>query len=71
MTCFILLCIILALLMTFGFGCIFNEDVQDLIVYSFMENSIEDFIRHHLGKIIVFITAVLMLLTIGAYVEIL
>ena len=71
MTCVILLCIILALFMTFGFGCIFSEDVQDSIVHSFMENNIEDFIRHHLGKSIVFITAVLMLLTIGAYVEIL
>lgn len=71
MTCAILLCIILSLLMTFGFGCIFSEDVQDSIVHSFMENSIEDFIRHHLGKIIVFITAVLLILTVGAYVEIL
>ena len=71
MTCAILLCIILSLLMTFGFGCIFSKDVQDSIVHSFMENSIEDFIRHHLGKIIVFITAVLLILTVGAYVEIL
>jgi hypothetical protein len=57
--------------MTFGFGCVFSKDVQDSIVHSFMENSIEDFIRHHLGKIIVFITAVLLILTVGAYVEIL
>ena len=71
MTCAILLCIILSLLMTFGFGCIFSEDVQDSIVHSFMENDIEDFIRHHLGKIIVFITVVLLILTVGAYVEIL